>query len=100
MLDDVDKLLAITKSKDVIEVSDESVPQDVDTSAQLESEDYAKQQKIAELANYRQDTHLRKAFAWAGYWMNIGWLIVILVIIFLSGFHRWNFSLIKSLEPV
>jgi len=50
----------------------------------------------AELTSLEQDTKLRKAFAWAGYWMNIGWLVAILSLLFLSGFHCWRFSLPDS----
>lgn len=50
----------------------------------------------AELDDLRQDIKLRKRFAWAGYWMSIGWLIAILHIIISDGLHLWSFSLSDS----
>jgi hypothetical protein len=58
--------------------------------------DYEQEIKDAELVSLKQDIDLRRKFAWAGYWMNIGWLVAILLIIVSAGFHFYRFGLPDS----
>lgn len=98
-VDHLQKLLDASKLS--AEVPDAENPCDENIQNERSSYDAAKNQAeidelTAKVASLKQDIKLRKMFAWAGYWMNIGWLVAILVILFLAGFHRWFFTLPDS----
>jgi len=57
---------------------------------------YAQEQQKLILENLKQDIELRKEYAQKIYWLVVGWVAAILVILFLQGFSQNGFSLANS----
>lgn len=83
------------------EVLNKESPCDEKVIVEKQSYEISKQKielatSTAELKSISQNIELRRKFAWAGYGMNIFWLIAILVIISFAGFRFYRFSLPDS----
>ena len=68
-----------------------------DENTEKEINDYDRQMQKATVYDKVQNIKLRKKFAWALFWLTVGWLIAIYFAVFLVGFGGvWKFSFTLS----
>jgi len=71
-------------------------PNESDERVEQERDSWENRQRQASLDDFRQNTQLRKVLAWVLLGFLGGWLLVVLIFLFLSGFGLWGFSLADS----
>lgn len=66
-----------------------------DTGESLEnSKNYYLNKKLSLELTETKDTHsLRMSFSWGIFWLVLGWLICVVITVFLAGWNIWGFTL-------
>ena len=85
---DADNLdLLDERSQEELEILDEPFNQEA------EEDDLDTQRQVSELEDATQDREERKKYARLAYWLAVGWLIAIVVVVILQGLEAWGFNL-------